>query len=925
MRFRYFLFLILALLIFSNSSATHLRAGEITIRRLCPTLEYEITLTVYTDIGLGVSARFGGGLLNFGDGSDPVEVPIIESPLNLGNDVGFNQYSIIHVFPANGRFTISYTESNRNQNVLNMSNSGLTEFHLATQIVIDPIIGCNDTPKLLIPPIDRGCVGSIFFHNPGAFDPDGDSISYEFITPKRDVELDVSDYVFPNEVQPRGTTEDGSGEATLDLNLNNGLLTWDAPALPGEYNLAFMITEWREINGERVPLGWVIRDMQIIVEDCNNERPELLIPEDVCVVAGEIVKGDVQGYDADGDSILMEAFGGPFEVDPAATINPNPQEGFQPSPGRLAFEWQTACSHVRVQPYQVEFKASDNPPKGPSLVDFGSWFITVLGPAPELSSATLVLSETLRTELEWNPYSCSNAEKIQVWRRVDSFALEPDECATGMPPGTGYSLLATLPATSTSFIDHDLDEGASYCYRLVATYPQPAGGESIVSNEICPGPIVVDAPVTTHVTVDKTDFDNGEITVSWRSPFEINSKQIPPPYTYQLWRARGLRGDDDLTLVANTADTAFTDSGLNTVDYAFNYKVVLFNAGGINAIDTSAVASSIWVEPKPLTTRIELNWEGAVPWSNVVQEFPFHYIYRDNVVPDDPDQLILLDSVDVTLGGFTYLDSGQANGTPLDEAVEYCYFVTTVGSYGNPSIAEPQLNNSQIVCAQPNDSIPPCAPILSIDETDCNRFLQEARCDVDVYSNIISWRSPEDLACQQGIRYYNVYFSRSGEEGSFELIPREEQRRDTTFVHQGLTSFAGCYKVTAVDRSNNESEFSEMVCNDNCPNFVLPNVFTPNGDGVNDNFTAYAETSDLGLCPRFVEAVHFSVYNRWGRREFVSISGAENSVLINWDGKDSNGYQVAAGVYYYVANVTFNLLDTNHATQQLTGWVQVLR
>ncbi len=918
--------------------ATHLRAGEITARRLCPTREFEITITVYTDIGPNITARFGGGLLDFGDGSDPVEVPIIENPVDLGNDVGFNQFVIRHTYPANGQFTISYTEPNRNEGILNMSNSINTMFHLETKIFIEVSIGCNDTPVLLVPPIDRGCVGSTFFHNPGAFDPDGDSISYEFVIPKREAGLDVFDYVFPQEVPPVGTNEDGTGPATLNLRTDNGDIIWDAPALPGEYNIAFIVTEWRKINGITFQLGSVTRDMQIIIEDCDNERPELMVPADVCIVAGDTVQGTVNGMDPDGHPILMEAFGGPFEIEPVATIMPDPQDGFQPSPGSLLFEWETDCGHVRAQPYQVEFKITDNPPEGPSLVEFGSWFITVLGPAPNLTAANLVLSQGRQTELAWDSYTCTNAEFIQVWRRVESFDIMPDECETGMPPNAGYSLLASLPATATSFVDTNLAEGAKYCYRLVATFPNPAAGESIVSNEICTDPIEADAPVITHVTVDNTSFNDGEITVSWRSPFEINQTQFPPPYSYQLWRANGFEGDAGLTLVTSTSDTTFTDTGLNTEDNPYNYRVVVFNGGGTNAIDTSAAASSVWAEPRPLFREIELNWEATVPWSNTIQNFPYHYIYRDNIDPGNPDQLVLIDSVDVTRDGFTYLDSGQANGVDLVETTEYCYFVTTFGSYGNPLIAEPQINNSQIICAQPNDTIPPCAPILSLEVTDCESFVLEQDCNFNNFSNTLTWGRLEDPVCQEDIRSYNVYYSRTGEEGTFDLIEQAMPLRDTTFVHEGLPSFAGCYMVTAVDRSGNESEFSEMICNDNCPNFVLPNVFTPNGDGFNDLFTAFSDMTvvnendpnsgsefDVSLCPRFVQAVEFTVFNRWGREVFDFQSGGENSIFINWDGKDNNGQPVATGVYYYVADVTFDLLDINNANRRFSGWIQVLR
>src|SRR5882757_8933416 len=67
-----FYFLLAVLVLFSvKANATHLRAGDITLTRLsCSSYQYTITLHVYTKWGTPV--KFGGGTLNFGDGSKPV-------------------------------------------------------------------------------------------------------------------------------------------------------------------------------------------------------------------------------------------------------------------------------------------------------------------------------------------------------------------------------------------------------------------------------------------------------------------------------------------------------------------------------------------------------------------------------------------------------------------------------------------------------------------------------------------------------------------------------------------------------------------------------------------------------------------------------------------------------------------------------------
>jgi gliding motility-associated-like protein len=350
--------------------------------------------------------------------------------------------------------------------------------------------------------------------------------------------------------------------------------------------------------------------------------------------------------------------------------------------------------------------------------------------------------------------------------------------------------------------------------------------------------------------------------------------------------------------------------------------VVLYDATD-RAVDTSGVGSSVRLAPTPLVGGVALNWQAEVPWSNNTEGYPYHYIYRNRVPGHDESALVLIDSVDVNMNGFRYTDDGSVTGEgPLSDLLVYCYYVTTQGSYGNEKIVAPLLNNSQVVCTQPNDTIPPCAPmavsIPNAEISDCEAFLSHKACDFDDFANTVIWsRDPSD--CDEDVGGYNIYFSYTGAEDSFEKIATVS---DTFYVDGPLSSFAGCYKVSAMDRSGNESGLSEMVCNDNCPNYELPNVFTPNADGSNDVFRAF--DNPRTKCPRFVESVKFIVYNRWGKEVYSYESGGERSIFINWDGRTNEGELVAAGLYYYTADVKFVYLDPNRGHRQFKDWVQVL-
>ncbi|MBC8047884.1 MAG: gliding motility-associated C-terminal domain-containing protein, partial [Fimbriimonadaceae bacterium] len=87
----------------------------------------------------------------------------------------------------------------------------------------------------------------------------------------------------------------------------------------------------------------------------------------------------------------------------------------------------------------------------------------------------------------------------------------------------------------------------------------------------------------------------------------------------------------------------------------------------------------------------------------------------------------------------------------------------------------------------------------------------------------------------------------------------------------------------------------------------FPNAFSPNGDNVNDVFSAITYLTN-------VESPDLNIYNRWGELIFHT-----NDITITWNG-EFNGEPMPVGSYPYT--FTFNCFAE---PQKLTGNVMLVK
>jgi gliding motility-associated-like protein len=165
-----------------------------------------------------------------------------------------------------------------------------------------------------------------------------------------------------------------------------------------------------------------------------------------------------------------------------------------------------------------------------------------------------------------------------------------------------------------------------------------------------------------------------------------------------------------------------------------------------------------------------------------------------------------------------------------------------------------------------------------------------------------------DSSCFADVAGYKVYYKMNYDD-SLSLIATINDKNVFSYKHYPGDLVSGCYAVSAFDLNNTDGKESLTTCVDYCKFYEIPNVFTPDGDNINDRLLA--KTSGL------VEKVDFKLFNRNGLLIFST-----DVPRINWDGT-YKGSIVSPGVYFYQCEVYEKRIS---GTEQfhLSGFIHII-
>lgn len=210
-------------------------------------------------------------------------------------------------------------------------------------------------------------------------------------------------------------------------------------------------------------------------------------------------------------------------------------------------------------------------------------------------------------KLYWNPHSVFTAglNSYQVFRRLGSSGAE--------------TLLATVPASDTTYTDNTVSLATLYSYRIVArSLGSPVYTSSTDSVLIEPLLAVAPLPIAIRsASVLSTSPATGQINVRWY-PYGHPLATVANDTAargYRIYRANTSAGPWALVgTVTNLADSQLVISGLNTQTGTNWFQIRVYNSCGLESDSFPNIAShrAINLTLTPLNAAAQLNWSAYV-------------------------------------------------------------------------------------------------------------------------------------------------------------------------------------------------------------------------------------------------------------------------------------------------------------------------
>jgi|GEM_PF-1336624 len=311
------LFCLLFLGISFSANASHYSGGELTFSYTGPN-QYLVTFTVYRDCN-GVSVG-PTQIVNYSSAACGVNASII---LNLqsttevtplcptepsacggGGSLGIQLLvfqGTLTLPPGCTDWVLSTESCCRNSAITNLTSPGNQSIYIEAHL--DNTTGGNSSPSFSSPPQFFGCVGQTINFQQLAFDADGDVLVYSLISGMQTAATNVN--------YAGGFSGVNPFTVPLVLDPTTGQITF-TPNVAQVAVVTILIEEYR--NG--VLIGSIMRDIQFVIRNCNNNLPLVSginnVPGvyEVTICQGTSICFDIFGTDPDVGQNLSLSYAG---------------------------------------------------------------------------------------------------------------------------------------------------------------------------------------------------------------------------------------------------------------------------------------------------------------------------------------------------------------------------------------------------------------------------------------------------------------------------------------------------------------------------------------------------------------------------------------------------------------------------------------
>lgn len=942
------IFILLLFLMPLAAKAFHIIGGEITYECLNGN-NYRIKLTVYRDCHCVGCAEFDNpaylavynnttgnyqklqAVPTIIEGVEPPDIICIETlPDICVHQAQYIYNTTLSPFASEG-YTLVYQRYSRNETIDNLILPEQTGSSYTAQIppIADAV--CNDSPVFNSFPPTVICAGTPILIDQSASDADGDSLVYALCDPLiggSDIcpqpgdddsgcgDIPPPPYDTVNWATGFSADNPLGGNEPLTIDPQTGMLSGNAPNL-GQYVVGICVSEYRD----GVLINTLRRDFQFNVADC------------VVVLAG--VEAD--SLSVAGDYYITDCADG-YDV-----------QFINNSVGGVTYAWDFGDLSTTTDVSNLVNPTYEYPDTGTynvQLIAYGPGAACrdtaqiILKLYPILAPNFSYLPQCANTPLQFTDLSTTTYGQIDSWSWNFVDNITSVEQNPTFQFGTGGTYNVSLTVTTDLGCERTITQP-------VTVYPLPV--PNFTTTTICPGVPVTFTDQSTNALITNWQWDFGD-PIS--APNNTSTAQNPT-HTYNTAGAYNAT----LTVTSehnctNTQIVPFTvynyfvaDAGQNGQTCAGvpiqltatdEYNWFSYQWAPINNMDNPTAQNPIVA---PLETTIYTvtvsDPNGCTDSDNVtvtVNPVPNVEIVGDTTICEN-EATILNGIVGNGIVSYNWAGGELSNNSSLS---------VSVSPNTNPTIYTLSVLN-QYNCTN-TDSITlhiiyPISPTATGDADICEgESVQLTASGGDIYN----WQPPTGLdnpnianpiATPNTNTTYTVTIGNEcfnnnaavqiivhplpvidagpnqtinvGESTQLNGISDNEDHNFTWSPDLSITNtailtptvsplYSTTYLLEAISPYGCATTDSLRIDVTNIFQIIIPNAFSPNGDGVNDNFgivhTKGLKSIDL-----------FRIYNRWGQVIFES----NNELQTDWDGTHK-GIEQEMGVYvYYIEASTF--------------------